>query len=115
MKLTLLDAQFITNVKVESYSYTDTINNAQGVMFQCPKCAQGKEEGNEEGRHFYRGTHYIIVPFRDKGIPEGAFPKMARWEVSGTSLEDLTTKPSILLTGEGCQWHGFITNGDVHE
>lgn len=34
------------------------------------------------------------------------------WDRSGESFDDLTLTPSI-QRGDGCGWHGFITNGEV--
>lgn len=78
--------------------------DAQGVRFLCPKCFA--ENGGPVG------THSVLVPFKDRGVPADAMPQMPRWEASGTGFNDLTTTPSILILG-GCGWHGFITNGDV--
>lgn len=71
---------------------------ACGVKFDCPAT---------------RG-HLHFVPFEGRGIGDG-------WNVSGTSLDDLTLTPSILFHPRTCRamdedcpgWHGFITNGEV--
>lgn len=34
------------------------------------------------------------------------------WQRTGDTFENLTLTPSILRSG-GCQWHGFITNGEI--
>lgn len=96
---------------VEYHIDVDDFTKAQGVQFLCPKCYI-KNSGP-------RGTHLIMIPFRDRGVLDNqgmhdSNGKPVRWEVSGTSFKDLTTKPSILLTS-GCKWHGFITSGEVHE
>lgn len=80
--------------------------SAQGLMMLCPACLQ-KNGGPV-------GTHSIAVTFRDRGVADhqgsqSRNGRPSRWAVSGTSLEDLTTSPSIDC---GC-WHGFITNGDA--
>jgi len=82
---------------------------AQGVMMLCPLCFQ-KNGGD-------RGTHWIRVPFAGRGVTDEQAMhddqgKPVCWEVSGASLEDLSTAPSILLLG-GCGWHGYITHGDA--
>lgn len=118
MRLLELDAKFFSNASPTGYHRQVEIEGSQGVLFQCPRCAIGLERGEEDGRRFIRGAHYIIVPFsnpRNAPLLESTFmPQMARWEMTGTSLENLTTRPSIQIIG-GCAWHGYITNGDAHE
>jgi hypothetical protein len=125
MRLRDLDASLIPRTDSES------LVGAQGIMFQCPKCGQGLERGEEDGRRFIVGAHYILVFFAN---PIGANPAPAnaslrkngkpnpRWTItSGTTLDDLTLSPSINCdipdeeTGEPstCKFHGFVTNGDV--
>ena len=87
----------------------ESLSEAQGVEFLCPKCFQ-ENKGPV-------GTHYCMVTFQGRGVPDEqgshtAEGRPVRWVVTGTSLEDLTMTPSILLVG-GCNWHGFITNGNV--
>lgn len=117
MLLADLDARFVGSTTPTGFRRQDGIVGAQGVMFQCPKCAVGCERGEEDGRRFVRGAHYVLCWFRNPqgatAIPAEWYPKIARWEMSGTSLADLTLKPSILCSPPGCEWHGFITNGDV--
>lgn len=36
------------------------------------------------------------------------------WERSGDTFESLTLTPSILRVG-GCEWHGWITNGEIRQ
>ena len=88
----------------EYHLYVDTLAEAQGVQFLCPKCFE-----QNKGR---AGTHGVICWFRDRGVPDAVFPRPGRWAVSGTGLADLTLSPSVLIT-TGCQWHGFITAGVV--
>jgi hypothetical protein len=70
---------------------------AQGVQFECP-CGEG---------------HMICIWFHTPPVLPPASsdspPNEKRWEHGGTSLEDLSLWPSILLP---C-WHGFIENGAV--
>lgn len=86
----------------------ETLAEAQGIFFQCPKWAGQKGPGS---------GHYVQVTFAGRGATDaqgchGKNGEPTRWQVSGTGFDDLTTKPSILLQG-GCGWHGFITNGDA--
>jgi hypothetical protein len=95
------ETEFI--VTVESFG------EAQGVWFLCPKCF-----AHNGGA---KGTHCVWVSFAGRGVPDESGShnnegKPSRWTATGTGLHDLTTTPSILLTG-GCAWHGWITNGDV--
>lgn len=88
----------------------DSIQEAQGVWFLCPKC--WTERGGP------RGTHRVLCWSRSRGIPDDVDPKPGRWTLEGTGLDDLTlgAEPgqsrSVLLLG-GCGWHGFVTNGEV--
>ncbi|MCK9463812.1 MAG: hypothetical protein M0R80_29695 [Proteobacteria bacterium] len=121
MRLTDLDACFLEDVKADGSCHrTDSIEKAQGVMFQCPKCAEGKEIFEEDGKKGVCGAHYVMCWFANPRnaprVSDNLEPKPGRWYYEGTSLEDLTfTGPgaySILLTS-GCCWHGFIKNGDA--
>lgn len=73
-----------------------SIENAQGILFECPLC---------------RG-HSVLAWFRGRGVPDDATPGPGRWTPAGTGFADLSLTPSIALQG-GCGWHGFVTNGDA--
>lgn len=103
MKLTDLKPWFL-RFNGDNLSEVPTLSQAQGVMFRCPVCA---------------GGHQVMVAFKNRGVldHQGTHAKdgrPTRWEVSGTSLADLTLKPSVDCTPSdpNC-WHGFITNGEV--
>lgn len=86
----------------------DALSDAQGVLFLCPKCfvANGGPVG----------THSVLCWFLGRGVLDTEEPKPGRWNALGTGLSDLTLQAgssSILLTGEGCKWHGFIRGGEV--
>lgn len=108
MKLTNLDASFRRIiVPGRSHELVDSIEDAQGVSFLCPKCFTTNKGPI--------GTHTVICWFLDRGVSADEFPKPGRWGAFGTGLDDLTLKAgssSILLKG-GCNWHGFIRNGDA--
>lgn len=110
MKLTQLDAKFVQYVDEKHHRYVKTLEEAHGVQFQCPKCAIGLKKTKT---HII-GAHYILCWFRGM-VPDGAFPAPGRWNPKGTDLTDLSLTPSILITGPGCGWHGYITNGNTHE
>ena len=91
-------------------NYVQSIDQAQGVSFLCPKCfiANGSRVG----------THAVICWSRSRGVPDDASPGPGRWKLDGTGLHDLTLNGetggarSVQLNG-GCKWHGFITNGEA--
>lgn len=108
MKLTELEPQFVTTPSPGRLHDVDTLAEAQGVMFLCPKCFA--TNGGPVG------THSLLVWFRDRGVPPDMSPGPGRWVASGSGYADLTLSPSINLEtpdGSGCQWHGFITNGEA--
>lgn len=94
---------------VEYIPAVDTLADADGVMFLCPKCFA--ENGGPVG------THSVICWFVGK-VADDVDPKPGRWTPTGTSLDDLTFVPSagrshsVLLKG-ACGWHGFVTNGSA--
>lgn len=106
MRLTELEPHWMTEVHPGGHQEDRAGSqvDAQGIRLLCPKCF-----AENSGK---RGTHSIIVPFANRGVPDDAYPGMARWAASGSTFDDLTTTPSILLLN-GCAWHGFITNGEV--
>lgn len=127
MRLRDLDAEFIGEWKDEhgtkSYRRLPSIDGAQGISFQCPACAVGKERGEEDGRGHYKGAHYVICWFRNpRGappVPADATPGPGRWWAEGTSIDDLTfthgeppMAKSVQLNG-GCNWHGFVERGEA--
>jgi hypothetical protein len=122
MKLTDLYASFIIEKKSSNGEFVrvNSINGAQGIIFQCPKCAIGKKSSEENGKRGFVGVHYVIcwfeLPHNAPKVPDWLDPKPGRWFFTGNSLETLTfTGPglhSILLVG-GCGWHGMIDNGTI--
>lgn len=85
----------------------ETLAEADGIWFLCPKCFAANNGPI--------GTHSVGCWFTGK-VPDSAEPGPGRWNPSGTSFEDLTFVPpgavSVKLTS-GCQWHGFIRNGEA--
>lgn len=132
MKLTELDPHFIKHTiemagpghgrtlpdgtmqwggfEVDCMAYVDTLAEADGIWFDCPKCTRDKAAG------LLKGVHGVRIFFAGKDVPDriglNSEGKAVRWSVSGTDFTNLSTSPSILLLG-GCGWHGFITNGEV--
>lgn len=87
----------------------DKLEGADGVCFLCPKCFA--ENGGSSV-----GVHSVICWFVGR-VPPELTPGPGRWNPSGTGLDDLTFVPpgatSVQLTGGGCGWHGFVTNGNA--
>ena len=86
----------------------ETLADAHGMHFLCPLCF-AKNGGS-------RGTHMVSVGFAGRAH-EAPFchdgqGKLVFWNVSGAGFADLTLTPSIQCLG-GCNWHGFVTNGEV--
>lgn len=117
MRLTALDPQW---VKIIDYRPDGSLNSyhrcemaeAQGLLFLCPKCF-----ATNNGPV---GTHSILCWSRSRGVPDAIQPAPGRWTWTGTGFDDVTfdgdppgSARSILLTGEGCGWHGFITAGEA--
>lgn len=107
MKLIELEPQFLKLADPDGHVYrTDaTFEDCDGIWFLCPKCFQAN--GGT------RGTHGVIC--WKPHVPQTISPKPGRWAHTGTGFNDLSLvagSSSVLLTG-GCQWHGFVTNGDV--
>lgn len=98
-----------------SYHPVQNINEADHIMFLCPACF-AKNGGAT-------GTHQVMVTFEGRNVPEeagtrDASGKPSRWNVSGTSLDDLVLTPSILLDAnrpadQGCHWHGFVGSSGI--
>jgi hypothetical protein len=91
------------------FHHVKTIAEAHGVTFLCPK-SFAKNNGPV-------GTHHVLVWFSGSPVPpeigRNKDGQTVRWDASGTSLENLTLKPSILEQDNLCGWHGFVTNGDA--
>jgi len=117
MKLRQLEARFVKLVLEPpqeywpqgrpTHHYVDSLAEADGVFFLCPLCF-AKNGGAV-------GTHMVGCWFKGK-VPDWIEPGPGRWNPSGSSLDDLTfvgpEAVSVLLRA-GCQWHGFVRNGDA--
>jgi hypothetical protein len=93
--------------KVFDTEAATTLADADGIMFLCPKCYQAN--GGPVG------THVVICWFAGK-VDGSLDPKPGRWNPGGTGIDDLTFvgpgATSVQLVG-GCNWHGFVTNGEA--
>jgi hypothetical protein len=70
-----------------------------GVQFDCPCGADDSP---------------CYVPFANP-LDDGPQYGAQGWQRTGETFDTLTLTPSILRTFStcGCQWHGWITNGEV--
>jgi hypothetical protein len=107
MRLTELSPQFLKRTSDTSFHHVDTLAEADGILFVCPKCF--KENGFQRS-----GVHCVIC--WQPSVPQTTGPAPGRWNFLGSSFDDLTLQAgssSILLLPPSCGWHGFITNGEV--
>lgn len=107
MKLTDLEPEFIrlTDPAGGSWRTDVTFADCDGLMFLCPKCWTANNGPI--------GTHAVIC--WKPHVPQTISPKPGRWAHLGTGLHDITLvagSSSIQLIG-GCNWHGFIRNGEA--
>jgi hypothetical protein len=89
----------------EYHVQVDAIAEADGVFFLCPKCFN-LNKGPV-------GTHGVIC-WRPR-VPLDILPNPGRWELEGTSIDDLSLRASsssVLLKG-GCDAHFFVANGEI--
>jgi hypothetical protein len=97
-KLAQLEAAFVRLLNERGdFQELPSMAGANGVMFDCPKC----------------GAHSVLC--WDRTVAAGIAPGPGRWEMSGTSLHDLTLSPSVDLSRSGgaCDWHGWVIDGDA--
>ncbi len=114
------DAEFIGKVSPDSQSYSriPSIDGAQGVFFWCP-CGYGKPEFPLDGGRPHGCLVVFSNPRNAPEVPPGFGPHSRkdtkthpRWHMSGSSIHDLSTEPSIAIGDPEC-WHGYLTNGEV--
>lgn len=125
MRLSELDARFVRWLPPgEPYpsggwAFVDTWAEAQGLWFQCPKCALDKPRAGSG----FEGVHYILCWFRNprqlSPVADDVEPTPGRWWAEGEGIADLTfghgepKKPkSVRLLG-GCNAHFHITAGEI--
>lgn len=90
--------------KRDQYTRVDTLAEAHGISFRCPKCLKSA--------HPHRVTCWF-----EGMVQDDANPGPGRWTPTGAGVADLTFIPgpkikatSVKLTG-GCAWHGHIVGG----
>lgn len=108
MTLLELEPQFLKRNDDTHFQEVDTLAEADGIQFVCPKCL----ENNGMVR---AGVHSIVC--WAPSVPQTTQPGPGRWNMQGTSFRDLSLvagSSSVLLTGEGgCHAHFFVTNGEI--
>lgn len=114
LRLTQLDPHFVRyeqRGKQKLIIDVPAIAEAQGIRFLCPKCFAANSGP--------KGTHQVICWSRARGVPDEARPGPGRWTIDGDGFGNLTLNGdppggarSVQLNG-GCDWHGFVTNGEV--
>lgn len=89
----------------EYHIQIETVDEADGIIFLCPKCFT-TNNGSV-------GTHYVLC-WRPR-IPPDIAPKPGRWELLGTSINDLSLRAgsSSILLHSDCTAHFFIENGMI--
>ena len=93
----------------ETWAPVAAVAEADGLSFLCPACLDA--HGDDDV-----GTHSVMCWFVGR-VPDDVSPKPGRWTPAGSTIADITFIPSagrsvsILLTGDGCKWHGHIRNG----
>lgn len=110
MRLRDLEPQFMRfdehNGRVV-WPHVETPGEAQGVFFLCPQCY--KDNGGSTG------THGIVC--WNGTVPADAKPTGGRWNMQGTSYDDLTLVgaggSSSVHTPAACNAHFWITSGEI--
>lgn len=97
------------------YHCVQTVAEADSLTFLCPACFE-KNNGSV-------GTHSVHVTFANRNVPDEAGSRGSngptRWDVSGTTLDDLVLSPSIQLNptakpeDDCCKWHGFVGSSGI--
>jgi hypothetical protein len=109
LRLVELEPEFLVIVDEKTTRRVDSLAEADGVMFLCPKCFE-----HNQGPV---GTHMVIC-WRPR-VPLTRLPGPGRWEFEGTGCNDLTLvagSSSVLLQSwcrrPGCEaWHGYPEGG----
>ena len=105
LNLKALEASFLKLIPDNSFETVDSINDADGVMFLCPKCFVANKGPV--------GTHSVIC-WRPH-VPQDVHPIPGRWGFLGNGIDDLELKAgssSVSLT-TGCKAHFFVRDGII--
>ncbi|MCB1422787.1 MAG: hypothetical protein KDJ69_10040 [Nitratireductor sp.] len=107
MNFSDLEPVFLKRIDDKRFRHVDSIEDADGVRFLCPKCFE-KNSGPI-------GTHGVICWSPD--VPQTTEPTPGRWQMKGTGFADLTLvagSSSIQINGD-CNAHFFVENGKVKD
>lgn len=105
LTLEQLNAKFLKRTSSHSFKNVDTIAEADGVQFLCPKCFVANKGAI--------GTHSVIC--WSPSVPQDTQPTPGRWSLIGTGIKDLTLQAgssSVQLTS-GCGAHFFVQCGEI--
>lgn len=105
MKLTDLSPEWIKHTEPDHQRHVESMAEANGIWFLCPLCMDRRNRGEK--------VHVHGVLCWTHQVQAGIDPGPGRWEMKGTGFDDVTLSPSVHLTGPGCGWHGWITNGEA--
>ena len=113
ISLAVLEGGFVRR-QGSGYHEEPTIESADGILFVCPLCwlAFKPQAHGKDGPQIVRGVHSVLC-WRPR-VPAGIDPGPGRWELQGTGIGDVTLvagSSSIQLQG-GCNWHGYVRNGE---
>ena len=107
MNLVDLDPKFLKVETQTTFRFVETIDEADGLEFLCPKCWEAN--GGAVGTH-------AIICWRPR-VPQTIGPTPGRWELTGTGFSDLTLvagSSSVMLPSEGgCLAHFFVRAGQI--
>lgn len=104
-----LEAHFLKIVatgEAEMWENVDSIVEADGVMFLCPKCFEDPPIGPV-------GTHSVIC--WSPKVSQDHAPKPGRWNLVGTGIDDLELvagSSSVQIVG-GCNVHFLVRAGRI--
>lgn len=109
-RLTDLEPEWVLAGPGNGIGRAKSIEEAQGVMFLCPKCFL-KNGGP-------RGTHSVLLWAHNRGVAPALSPGPGRWIFKGTDFDNLSlvappgNTDSVDTRGGSCGWHGWIRNGN---
>lgn len=86
-----------------------------GVSFDCPCASCTAKRTGDEDHDFYLRVFVALTNPLDGGPPHDPRPNQ-QWTRTGETFDTLTLRPSIQrhrVGDDGCDWHGFVTNGEI--
>jgi hypothetical protein len=105
VRLSELEPKFVKRTENGGYAYVDSIDEAEGIDFLCPKCFVANNGPV--------GTHGIIC-WRPN-VPLSVSPGPGRWELRGTNFENLAldASPASVKLSAGCKAHFIVGGGAI--